>query len=96
MLRFLDVLEPAAFDTVHWYAVAWLLFIESNARTDELDTTVPDNVVHLYCGAGLDATEQLMYIDAVSFTVIFFVVLNVGLSTSEGQDHDFYTYCRDN
>ena len=82
-LTLFDVLDPAAFDTVHWYAVAWLLFIESNPRTAELDTTLPDDVVHLYCGAGLDATEQLMYFGDVSFTVILLVAFNVGVSISE-------------
>ena len=63
--------------------MALLLLTESNARTAELDTTVPDNVVHLYCAAGLEAAEQLTYNGAVSFTVTMFVELIVGSSISE-------------
>ena len=63
--------------------MALLLLTESKARTAELDTTSTDDVVHLYCAAGLEAAEQLTYNGAVSFTVIVFVVLNAGSSISE-------------
>ena len=63
--------------------MALLLLTESKARIAELDTTIPDDVVHLYCAAGLEAAEQLTYNGVVSFTVIVFAVLNVGSSISE-------------
>ena len=66
--------------------MALLLLTESKARTGELDITIPDDVVHLYCAAGLEATVQLTYNGAVSFTMTVFVALNVGSSISERKD----------
>ena len=44
------------------------------------DTTFPDVVVHMYCGAGFESAEQLTYRLAVSFNAILLDVFNCGSS----------------
>ena len=59
MAKFFEIFTPAAFIALHWYVLPFLLFIESNARILVFDTTFPDVVVHIYCAAGFETTEQL-------------------------------------
>ena len=84
--KLLDVFDPAAFDTLHRYTLSLLLLIELNARTAELDTTFPDDVVHTYCATGLAVTEQLTDNGAVSFNVILAdEILSLGTSISKNE-----------